>query len=383
MEELLNRGVEQIFPNRAALEKRLKQKPVKLYHGIDPTAPTLHLGHLATLLKVRDFQTLGHEAIILFGNFTATIGDPTDKLAARIILSPSEVDHNLKDYQRQILKILDPQKTTFRYNADWYNQMKLADLVSLTTKITIQQLLKREMFRQRQADGKDIYLNEFLYPIFHGYDSVELDVDLEIGGNDQLFNMLVGRDLLKKLNNREKFVLTTKLLIDSNGRKMGKTNNNFIALNDSAEEIYAKIMSWPDKLMPIGFEILTRIPTTEYQKILSQHPKTAKMILARTLTALLWGEKEADQAEVNFRETFSGANPTGIKTVSVKTGTKLLDILLSEKLVSSKSEFRRLVEGGGIEIVGQSKINEENFLVSSTITIRVGKHRFLEIICGH
>src|SRR3989339_412901 len=224
IKELLNRGVSAIYPTSEALEKFLTSgKTLKLYYGIDPTGPTLHLGHLVQLLKLKQFQDLGHQVIILIGDFTAQIGDPTDKAAARKPLTKKQVLQNCKNYKTQIGKILDLKKTKFVFNSKWLEKMNFADIIKLTSEFTVQRLLERDMFENRIKEGKPIHLHEFLYPVMQGYDSVVLDVDLEIGGNDQTFNMLAGRTLMRSLKEKEKMVLTTKLLVDPSGKKMGKT----------------------------------------------------------------------------------------------------------------------------------------------------------------
>lgn len=379
IKSLLDRGVEQVLPAKQSLVERLNKKPFRLYHGIDPTAPTLHLGHLSTLLKVKDFQAAGCEVIILFGGFTATIGDPTDKLAARSVLSLEQVEANMRDYKNLILKILDPKKTTFRNNREWFERMPLIDFIDLTTKVTIQESLKRDMFRRRQENGQEIYVNEFLYPILQGYDSVALDVDLEIGGNDQLFNMLVGRDLAKKLTNKEKFVLTTKLLVDPTGKKMGKTEGNMAALTDEPGEIFGKIMSWPDTLMPTAFEILTRLPLEQVEELLAGHPKIAKLTLAEEVVKIIYSEAQARGAREGFEKTFkAGEMPDNIRTITAVKGSNLGEVLTLEQVVKSKSDFRRLVEQKGVEVNGE-KISDPNFILESEVDIRIGAHRFIKI----
>lgn len=371
LKTILTRGVEQVLPTKEALLERLSQGPIKLYLGIDPTGP-LHLGHLSVLLKIRDFQQAGHETVILLGDFTATIGDPSDKTSTRKVLTPEEVENNLKDYKEQIVKVLDKDKTIFRRNSEWLSKMTTFELITLTTKVTIQQTLKRDMFRRRQEEGKDIHMNEFLYPILQGYDSVVLGVDLEVGGNDQLFNMLAGRDLAKKISGKDKFVLTGKLLVDPIGKKMGKTDGNFVGMSDSPHDILGKIMSWPDTLMPLGFEILTRIPEEEYQNILKGHPKEAKLTLAEEVVKLIYGADEAKKARQEF-----GLTPENIETVTVEEGTKLVEALLTAGLIESKSEFRRLVEQGGVNL-NDNKITDPDALVAEG-RVKVGPLRFLNI----
>ncbi len=379
MEEILTRGVETILPDREVLLSRLEQEPIKLYFGIDPTAPSLHLGHLASLLKVKDFQQAGHEVIVMFGDFTAQIGDPTDKEATRKVLSREEVTANMADYENQILKVLDPTKTTFRRNSEWLDRLSPQDFLELAGKFTERELTERDMFVERKKQGKPVYVSELLYPILQGYDSVALDVDLEIGGNDQLFNMLVGRDLLKKIKNKEKFVLTTKLLVDPTGKKMGKTEGNMATLVDGPREIFGQIMSWPDTLTPLGFEILTRIPTGIYREALAGHPKEAKLLLAKEVVKIIKGEAAAEQAHQDFENTFAGGKgEVAAKEIEVEAGGSLGQVLIDQQLIKSKAEFRRLVEQGGIDYTGQI-VTELKQLIDRPGLIRVGKHRFIKI----
>ncbi len=378
MTDILTRGVETILPSEKALTERLKTGPIKLYMGIDATGPTLHLGHLASLLKLKDFQQAGHEVVVLLGDFTTRIGDPTDKLSARKVLTPDEVESNLQDYERQILLILDKKRTTFRRNSEWFDKMSVQDLLNLATEFTDKDLTDRDMFVERKKQGKPVYANELFYPLLQGYDSVALNVDLEVGGNDQLFNMLSGRDLMTH-RGKEKFVLTTKLLTDPTGKKMGKTEGNMAKLTDSPSDIFGKVMSWPDELLPLGFEILTRLPMGEYETILAGHPKEAKLKLAENIVALIYGPAAAGEAKDNFETTFStGESTVEPITIMVNVGAKLVDVLVSEGLLKSKSEFRRLVEQNGIEIEGE-KLTDLDYEVLAEINGRLGAHRFFKI----
>ncbi len=339
--------------------------------GIDATAPTLHLGHLSSLMKLRDFQDAGHEVTVLLGDFTTRIGDPTDKLASRQTLSPEVIESNLSDYKRQVLLILNESKTTFRRNSEWFDKMSVQDFLNLATEFTDKDLTDRDMFVERKKQGKPVYANELMYPLIQGYDSVALGVDLEVGGNDQMFNMLSGRDLLAH-RGKEKFVLTTKLLVDPSGKKMGKTEGNMASLTDSPADILGKIMSWPDTLMPLGFEILTRIPEEDYQNILKGHPKESKLTLAEEVVKLIYGADAAKKARQEF-----GLTPENIETVTVEEGTKLVEALLSAGLIESKSEFRRLVEQGGVNL-NDNKITDPDALVEEG-RVKVGPLRFLNI----
>src|SRR3989344_809647 len=255
IKELLTRGVSAVYPTKDFLEEKLKSgKKLTIYFGIDPTAPTLHLGSAVSLLKLRGFQDLGHDVIILYGGFTARIGDPTDKLAARQPLSGEQIKKNLANYKKLIGKILDLKAANIRFldNEKWSNKLKPADLLDLTSKFTVAQLLERDMFQERIKQGKEIHLHEFFYPLFQASDAVTMDVDIQIGGNDQTFNMLAGRTLMRKMKNKEQAVIVMKLLVDSAGKKMGKTEGNMAALNESADQMFGKIMSWTDGMIIPG-----------------------------------------------------------------------------------------------------------------------------------
>ena len=276
IEELLTRGVENIYPSRKDFEKVLMSgKQLTIYNGIDPTGPTLHIGHGSTLLKLRELQDLGHKIILLIGDFTGMIGDPTDKTATRKKLTRKEVLENCKNYAKQAGKILDMKKVEIKYNSKWLGKLVAGDFLELGSEITVQQLLERDMFKKRTEEGKPIYLHEFIYPLLQGYDSVAMNVDVEIGGNDQTFNMLVGRDMMKN-RGKEKFVLTTKLLVDPTGKKMGKSEGNMVTLEDMPEDMYGKVMSWPDTLMPLAFEICTRVSINEFEKVLAHLKEETK-----------------------------------------------------------------------------------------------------------
>jgi tyrosyl-tRNA synthetase len=261
IELLLTKGVSEILPGREYLEKLLRGKQrLSIYCGFDPTAPTLHIGHAITLRKLRHFQDLGHHVIFLIGDFTARIGDPTDKSAARTKLTEKEIKKNLKAYKKQASKFIrfnGPNPARVKFNMKWLGRMKFADVLELASLMTVDQMLKRDMFVNRMKEEKPIYIHEFMYPLMQGYDSVAMDVDGEVGGNDQLFNMLAGRTLLKTIKGKEKFVITMKLLADANGKKMGKSEGNMIALSDDPKDIYGKVMSWTDGMIVSGFELCT------------------------------------------------------------------------------------------------------------------------------
>ncbi|OHA17970.1 MAG: tyrosine--tRNA ligase [Candidatus Taylorbacteria bacterium RIFCSPHIGHO2_01_FULL_46_22b] len=388
--ELLERGVSSVYPSKELLEQRLQSgERLTVYLGIDPTGSTLHLGHAITLRKLSQFQALGHEVILLIGDFTATIGDPTDKTAARVSLSTKEVIQNARLYKQQAAHLLDfhgANKAVLKYNSKWLAKMSMSDLSKLFSMITYAQTIKRDMFQKRIADDKDLFLHEFMYPVLQGYDSVAMDVDGEVGGNDQVFNMLVGRDLMKKIKNKEKFVLATKLLTDSSGKKMGKTEGNMVALNEDADQMLGKIMSWDDALIILGFELCTGVALGEIADLkrkLEQgmNPRDAKLRLAKEIVALYHGASVANTAEENFEKTFrKGEMPIDAPRASVAKDSLLVDALLTAGLVPSKSEFKRLVASGALSLVGGEAITDERFVIQHSINVRVGKHRFIAIL---
>lgn len=386
---LLTKGVSEILPNKEYLEAQLKSgKRLVIYNGIDPTAATLHIGHAIVLRKLRQFQDLGHKVIFLIGDFTARIGDPTDKLSARKRLTEKEIEENLRLYKKQASKFLrftGKNKAEIKFNSKWLGKLRFADIISLASLVTVEQMQKRDMFARRAIDGKPTYLHEFLYPLMQGYDSVAMNVDGEVGGNDQLFNMLTGRTLLKQLRNKEKFVITMKLLEDGTGKKMGKTEGNAVSFTDTPEEMYQKIMSWPDGLILPAFELCTNMTLEEVeqikQKLEHENPRDIKMQLARTIVSEVSGEKIAQDAEISFRATFQrGQSSSLVKKIPQKE--VLREALIREGLVPSNSELRRLVLSGSITFISTNeKITLEQLDTPiSRGVYRIGKDRFFEIV---
>ena len=380
--EILTRGVERVYPDKNAFEKVLTSgKKIKLYYGIDPTGTTLHLGHMVQLLKLKKFQDLGHEVIILIGDFTAQIGDPTDKQATRKVLTHRQVLKNSKGYKKQISKILDLKKSNVRFvhNQKWTNKLTPEDMLELASSFTVSSLLTRDMFQERIKAGKEIHVHEFLYPIFQAYDAVTMNVDLQIGGNDQMFNMLAGRDLMKKKKNKEMFVITTKLLVDPTGKKMGKTEGNMITLNDSALDMFGKIMSWNDSLIEKGFELCTNVLISEINK--NGNPRDLKMKLAFEIIKIYHGEKKAQEAEESFVKTFQKKEiPDEIE--EMKGEGNLGALLVLKKVVTSMSEWQRLIKEGAVKKINEKeeeKITDYKILATKGI-YKIGKRRFVKII---
>lgn len=392
IEILLTKGVQQVLPSRDfLLSKMVGKERLTIYAGFDPTAPTLHIGHTIQLRKLRHFQDLGHKIIFLIGDFTARIGDPTDKGATRKQLSEKEVVTNLKLYKKQAGKFIrfsGPNKALIRFNSKWLKKLRFADVIELASHMTVDYMLKRDMFVKRMEEEKPIYLHEFFYPLMQGYDSVALDVDGEVGGNDQLFNMLSGRILLKQIKQKEKFVITVKLLEDGTGKKMGKSEGNMISLLDTPYDMYGKIMSWPDSLIIPGFELCTDYTPNEVhniEKTLSEGgaPRDIKMKLAYEITKLCTGEKEAQRAQNYFINTFQKKEiPNEVTLLKIEVEESLEDALIANNFTSSKSELRRLAEGGAITHLDTKKIlsYEDIKRKPERGTYKIGKNRFCKIV---
>jgi len=387
LKTFLERGVENIYPNKEFVAKKIKEgEKLTMYLGIDPTGP-LHIGHGISLLKLKQFQDLGHKVIILIGDFTARIGDPTGKDQARKPLTSEEVLENAKLYKEQISKILNfngDNPVEIKFNSEWLSKMTFEEVLGGLSHLTVDQMLKRDMFQKRQEEGRPIYLHEFMYPFLQGIDSVYMEVDGEIGGNDQTFNMLVGRDLLKILKNKDKFVVAMRLLTDSTGKKMGKTEGNSVSLADSPDEMYGKIMSWRDEMIADALELCTTVSDDDVLKIKKDissdnNKKQHKMFLAKKIVEIYFGERAAIEAENNFENIFSKKNiPEEILTVP--RDSYLSNTLIKYGLVDSKSEFRRLLSDGAIKILGEEEIVlEEDLIPNKEIVLKVGKKRFIKI----
>ncbi|MCX6794915.1 MAG: tyrosine--tRNA ligase [Candidatus Falkowbacteria bacterium] len=405
--ELLTRGVEKIYPSYANLEKKLLSgERIRLYCGYDPTASSLHIGNAISINKLGQFQALGHEVIFLVGDFTGLIGDPTDKKATRRKMTREEILANAAHYQEQAsayLKFDGDNPAKIMYNSAWNDKLTFRELIELSSNFTVQQMIQRDMFQERLKEEKPIYLHEFLYPLTQAYDSVVLNVDLEIGGNDQMFNMMCGRDLLRALKNKEKSVLTMKLLADGSGKKMGKSEGNVVFLNVAANDMYGQIMSWPDGIIISALELCTNIPMTEVKKIESElkngkaNPRDFKMKLAWEITKINRGQAAAEKAQENFVSTIQKKEiPEEIEVYKVtKKQNTLVDLLVETKLVKSKTEARQKIEEGAIKIkpekngranTGEMMVvkdvkKEINFNGDMTsIIIQKGKFNFVRVI---
>lgn len=383
--ELLTRAVSNVTPLKLAEEKLKSGKKLRVYLGIDPTGAKLHLGHSVPLRKMRAFQDAGHDVILIIGSFTAMIGDPSGRDALRAPLTEEQVQQNFETYIDQAKLILDMKKLEIRYNHEWLKKIDGKKMMELASHFTVQQMLERDMFEKRMKDGNPISVVEFLYPLLVGYDSVMLDVDCELGGNDQYFNMLAGRTLQKAYGKREKFVLTVKLLEGTDGRKMSKTYDNCIYLTDAPDEMYGRLMTIHDDLIPQYMEYCTDIPmkdvdnATRAIKKGSINPKELKMKLAREIVMLYHGEAAAQSAEKQFEHVFKDkGTPDDIEEVTVKKGTSLIDALATNKLVASKSEARRLME--------QNAVKKEDRVIHAVDAkaeegiYKIGKRKFVKFV---
>ena len=396
IKELLNRSIEKVYPSKEKLKQVLMSgKRLRVYFGVDPTAPFLHLDHATNLLILKRFQELGHEVILLVGDFTARIGDPSGKVSPRRQLSKKEVIKNYKDYKKQSAKILDfnrkenPAKIVF--NSEWFEKMKVEELIGLMSKLTVGRIIVRDMFQERIKKGKEIYLHEFLYPLLQGYDSVALNVDVEIGGTDQTFNMLIGRDLLKIFKGKEKFIITKKLLEDPKTGKflMSKSEGRYIALNDSPFEMYGKIMKLPDEVLVTCFQHWTEIKMSEIAKIekglnLGElNPKKAKQRLAREVVTMYYNKRSAMEAEKEFNRVFKEKKlPSKIKKLRVKEKNwNILELLKEASLIKSKSEGKRLIRQKGVKIEGKvQKDWREKIKIKKGMIIQIGKRRIVKLV---
>lgn len=387
IDELLTRGVEKIYPSKENLEKVLRSgKKLKLYQGFDPTGNKLHIGHMVGLRKLRQWQELGHHVIFLIGDFTAMIGDPSGKSSTRKILTHEEVLRNAEFYKEQAKKILDfdgANPIELRFNSEWLGKLSAIDFIKITRLLSVQQVVERDMFQKRQQQGQDIYMNEFLYPVMQAYDSVFMKVDLEIGGKDQMFNMLMGRKLMRNMIKKDKFVMTTPLLTDSNGVKIGKTEGNVMALTDKPEDLFVKIMTLPDDVIVKGFEYLTDVSMEEIEDISKtiengKNPVAHKKRLAFEIVKQLNDDEQALNAQKDFEKTVRNKEmPNDMQTKVINGTQTVIDVLIESGLVSSKSEAKRLMEQDGVTLNDKKITNPDEKIEEGVL--KVGKRNFVKI----
>lgn len=386
--ELLTRGVEEIFI-KEELEKKLKSgERLRIKLGIDPTGPNIHIGRAVTLRKLREFQNLGHQIVLIIGDFTARIGDASDKDSKRPQLTKEQVRENFTDYERQIGKVLDMSKVEVRMNSEWLSELGFEGTFQLAEKFSLQQMLRRRNFSDRIDQGNEIGLHEILYPLMQGYDSVAVKADVEIGGFDQLFNLQAGRILQKAYGQPEQSIMNLQMLEGTDGRKMSTSWGNIITMVDNAGDMYGKIMAVRDDLIGKYFLLCTDVSREEILDMEvgmqnGENPMQYKKRLAREIVTIYHNEAEAVAAQENWEKTFSeGGIPDEVPHVTAVAGSFLMDIVAEAKLVESKAEFRRLVDEGAIKIMrenNEEKIEDQKFPVTETIIVKIGKRKFLKI----
>ena len=372
------------------LEKSIKEnKPLKIKLGLDPSAPDIHLGHTVVLRKLKQLQDLGHEIIIIIGDFTGKIGDPTGKSRMRKFLSDEEVLQNAKTYEEQVFKILDKEKTTIKFNSEWLSKLTFGDVLKLTGSTTVARMLEREDFKLRFENQRPIYLNEFFYPLMQAFDSTAIEADIEFGGTDQRFNLLSGRNLQKEIGEEPQIVIMMPLIEGLDGKnKMSKTLGNYIGIYESAKSKYQKVMEIPDELIVKYYTLLTDVDDEKIKEVEAKlkdesvNPRDIKMDLAREILSLYHTEEEVEQAEERFKMIFQmGQKPKDIDTVNVsKEDFDLISTVVDKGLVSSKSEFRRLLLQGGIKINDKKITMEKDLPKEGEIVVQVGKKKFMKII---
>ncbi len=371
---------------RAKLERAAKTgKPLRVKLGADPTAPDIHIGHTVVIRKLKAFQELGHTAIFLIGDFTGMIGDPSGKNATRPPLSREEIDANAETYKTQIFKLLDPEKTEIRFNSEWMDKFNAADFVRLTSRITVKQILERDDFEKRLREEKPISMHELLYPLVQGYDSVALNADVELGGTDQRFNLLIGRNLQREYAQEPQVIITTPLLEGTDGtQKMSKSLGNYIGIDEAPNEMFGKIMSISDELMWKYYELLTDIAPSEIEttKASGENPRHLKVNLAKLIIKDFHSQSAANEAEEEFNRRFVQKEiPDEIEEKTLDAGNyNLAELLAKTNLAASKKEAKRLIEQGGVKLNGE-KVSDTNAEIElrDEILLQVGKRKFLKV----
>ncbi|MFH2039200.1 MAG: tyrosine--tRNA ligase [Chloroflexota bacterium] len=374
---------------RQKLKNAEKQgQPLRVYCGYDPTSTDLHLGHTITMRKLRQFQDLGHDVTFLIGSYTALVGDPSDKNKARPVLTQEQVAENAKTYAEQAFRVLDRGKTTIRYNGEWLSELGLVDLIKLGQNFTVQQFLARENFSRRLAANEPIYLHETFYALMQGYDAVAMKTDIQVGGTDQLFNIIVaGRKLQEALGQRPLVGIICGILPGTDGiQRMSKTTGNVIPINTTAEDMYGKVMSIPDNAMLKYFRLATRLMPAEIDVIEKDlgsgqlHPRDAKMKLALEIVSIFYGLPEALEGEAAFIHLFQkGSIPEGVPEFLFKTGDTVLDILVNSNLVTSKNEGRRMLQQNGVRLDGEV-LTDAQIEVTHEGVLQVGKRKFIRLV---
>lgn len=397
--EILNRGVEKVVPEPEFLEKLRKSvregKPLRVKYGIDPTGISVHLGHTVPLRKLRQFQDFGHTAVIIIGNYTALVGDPSGRDETRASLTESQVAENAKDYLRQVGKIIDLDRAEVHHNGDWFSKWSFLQVLDLTRTMTLGQISAREDFAKRIAAEKPVYLHECLYPLMQGWDSVEIKADVELGGTEQLFSLLVARDLQVSQKQSPQIAMTMPILVGTDGvRRMGKSLGNFIGVADDPNNMFGKLMSIPDEAMRQYFTLLTDIPLREVERWLGPdgNPRDAKEAVGKAIVAQYSGQDKADEAALEFRRRSDGLDPAEIPEISIprdqldaegKIGVPTLLVLL--KFESSTSNARRTMEQGGVNVGPERTLLTDvkaKIAITYGLIVRVGKRKIARVVLG-
>jgi tyrosyl-tRNA synthetase len=380
---ILSRRVEKVLPNKEALESLIQEKKIRLYQGFDPTGGRLHLGHTIGLRKLMEFAKEGHEVIFLFGTGTVLVGDPSERDSGRKLITTEEIDKNIQGWKDQVSPVVDfnNPNISIKQNGDWLIKMTLKDIIKVASNISAIQLFKRDSFTRRLEKGDTVWYHETMYPLLQGYDSVVMDVDLEIGGTDQEFNMLIGRELQRKMNNREKFVLTVPMIMGTDGNQMSKTSGNCIWLDDSANEMFGKVMSIPDSQLQPYWELLTDMPISAEEELL-QDPMNNKKVLAFDITRQFHGDEEAKKAQSHFESTVQSKEaPQEIEEISIDNATHTaLTVASKLNLGESNSERKRVISQGGFYINNQKIIDpQQEVEIHGGEIVKFGKRQFKKI----
>jgi tyrosyl-tRNA synthetase len=381
IDELLTRGVAEVIGADVLKKNLLSGKKLRIKLGIDPTSPDIHIGRAVSLLKLRDFQRLGHTPVLIVGDFTSIIGDTSDKDSERPMLDPKTIKENQKTYFEQIGKIIDLNKAELKYNSSWLEILNYREIAEQANFFSLSDFIARDNIARRLNAGKKVSLREVLYPLMQGYDSFAVQADVELGGTDQRFNLLAGRTIQEKYGQVPQSIVMNPLIEGLDGRKMSSSWGNVISLTQEPSDMYGKIMSMADAQVENYFNLCTRVPVEEIKEILSGHPKEAKMRLAKEIATLYHGAKLAEKAEEDFTNTFSkGGVPEDIKIIKAENGATLANLLVESEIVSSKSEWRRLVEQGAVHEVDGENITDVNAVLEHSLSLRIGKHQFVKIV---
>ena len=382
----LKRGVDEILSEQDLIEKLKENRPLRVKLGADPTAPDIHLGHTVVLNKLRQFQQLGHEVYFLIGDFTGMVGDPSGKNATRPPLSREDVLRNAETYKQQIYKILDPQKTRIVFNSEWLGKLGTEGMIRLASNYTVARMLERDDFKKRFSNNQPIAIHEFIYPLLQGHDSVALEADVELGGTDQKFNLLVGRELQKSAGQKPQVAITLPLLVGLDGeKKMSKSLGNYIGVTEAPSEMFGKIMSISDDLMWDWYNLLSFRPLAEIAQLKAdvangKNPRDVKILLAKEIIARFHDEAAAEAAEQEFINRFQkGAMPDDMPKFTFEGEIGLANLLKDAGLVASTSEANRMVQQGGVKIDGEKVEDAKLVITASTAVYQVGKRKFAKV----